>query len=141
MLARIWSGPEATSIWVEIVKERRQEIAQRLEQTDTVDLRSLAAAKQDVTRQQLADWDASTRAWLLAADEIKIRQQRQLMLIIDNIRVSVNNNPSAYSSVLPSWKDAMEGIESLIKGMPQRLRDGAVLLGLSAWHIYPDLLV
>ena len=33
----------------------------------------------------------------------------------------------------------MKSLNSLIQGMPQRIQQGAVLLGLSAWHIYPDM--
>jgi hypothetical protein len=31
--------------------------------------------------------------------------------------------------------------ESLINGAPQRIDDGAIILGLSAWHLYPDILL
>jgi hypothetical protein len=32
-------------------------------------------------------------------------------------------------------------LEALIKGMPQRVQNAATLLALSAWYIYPDILV
>ena len=35
----------------------------------------------------------------------------------------------------------MLALEHLITGTPQRIQDGAVLLGLSAWHLYPDMSV
>jgi hypothetical protein len=35
----------------------------------------------------------------------------------------------------------MVAIDSLIQGIPQSVESGAVLLGLSSWHIYPDILV
>lgn len=35
----------------------------------------------------------------------------------------------------------MTGLECLLKGMPQEVGDGSILLALSAWHLYPDLIV
>lgn len=35
----------------------------------------------------------------------------------------------------------MKGLDSLIQGAPQRIDNGAVLLGLLAWHLYPDILL
>jgi hypothetical protein len=51
MLARIWSGPEATSIWVQIVQDRRKEIEKTLD-NDAVHYKTLAAARHNFTRQQ-----------------------------------------------------------------------------------------
>ena len=36
-------------------------------------------------------------------------------------------------------KIALVFMESILKGMPQRVQSGALLLGLSAWHLYPDM--
>ena len=35
----------------------------------------------------------------------------------------------------------MQGLEDLLKGMPQQTSDGAILLALFAWHLYPDMIV
>ncbi|MCJ1361903.1 hypothetical protein MMC16_001004 [Acarospora aff. strigata] len=110
-------------------------------QGDPMNYQAFAAAQQELSRKQLADWDASARSWLQTADEVKIREQKQLMLVLDNVRMPVNQNISVYGSVLQAWKTAMSTMENLIKGMPQRVQDGAVFLGLSAWHLYPDILV
>ena len=75
MLARIWPGSEATSIWVEIVAYRQQEIKECCDGTSANRLSLLQAAHQDLTRSQLADWDASARAWLRTADEAKNLEQ------------------------------------------------------------------
>ena len=32
-------------------------------------------------------------------------------------------------------------MDNLLQGMPQSVQDGAALLGLSSWHIYPDMVV
>lgn len=64
MLARIWSGPEATSLWVELVDHKRREIEESCTGDSTSHYVLLQAAHQEITRPNLADWDASTRAWL-----------------------------------------------------------------------------
>ena len=45
------------------------------------------------------------------------------------------------SSVIAAWTSALESMERLIGGMPQAVNRGPTLLALSAWHLYPDLLV
>ena len=140
MLARIFPGPEATSIWIGLIKGRKEEIASIRNQEDNpYFLQSLNAAEQELTRSQLANWDASARSWLLTADEAKIQDQKQLMLIFKNLEIPVNNSTNVYQSVVTAWKNAMVALENLILGMPQRVHDGAVLLALSSWHLYPDI--
>ena len=141
MLARIWPAAEATSIWVEVVACRRREIEINCTGAEAKDYVLLQAAQQDLTRSNLADWDASARAWLRTADEAKQREQTQLMLIINNLDVPIGNNMSVYHSVIESSKIALVTMEDIIKGMPQRVQNGAFLLGLSAWHLYPDMVV
>jgi hypothetical protein len=75
MLARTLTAPEATSVLVELVTERKREIE---EQCDDSQIRGLAdrmAAQQDITRAQLAAWDASARSWILSADDAKRHEQ------------------------------------------------------------------
>lgn len=98
----------------------------------------------DLTRTDLAQWDASARSWLQVADDELIRRQKQLMLIINNINMPVNHgtsNFSTYARVVEAWKTAVEALEKLLQGQPQRLSKGSVLLGLASWHLYPDLLI
>ena len=40
----------------------------------------LMAAKVSLTRSQLADWDASARSWLLAADEANFSNQKKIAI-------------------------------------------------------------
>jgi hypothetical protein len=86
MLARVWDGAEATSIWYEIVLKRKEEIIAQLERDHSGEISSLAAAQQDISRYQLRDWDSSARAWLRTADEAKRKEQTQVRLILDNIQ-------------------------------------------------------
>ena len=140
MLARVWSAPEATSIWEEIVSIRREELKQ-LEISDLQSISAISASKSAPTRQHLADWDASARAWLRAADDANRTRQRQLKLIIENVDLRVNNLNNVYDSVIAAWKSAMQVIDRLIEGMPHSIVDSSTLLAISAWHLYPDMLV
>ncbi|MCJ1393488.1 hypothetical protein MMC18_006363 [Xylographa bjoerkii] len=94
MLARIWPGPEATSIW-----------------------------------------------WLRTADTAKRRQQTQLMLIIDNIQSAMPMKAKVYDSVMEAWKKAMTIVDKLISGIAQDVQSPETLLGISTWHLYPDMFV
>ena len=141
MLARIWSGPEATSLWVELVDRRRHEVKDINIGDSPSHLALRQAAQQDISRADLANWDASIRAWLQTADDVKQLQQTQLMIIINNLHLPVSSNMNVYHSVIESIKSALLSMEALLKGAAQRVQSGAFLLGLSAWHIYPDMIV
>jgi hypothetical protein len=142
MLARFWEATEATSVWTELIKERKKEILARYKGEESLPLETVAvAALFDISRPQLAEWDASARAWLRTADTVKRREQTQLKLIVDNIIAPVSADMKVYSSVMSAWKTAVNSMEATLSGAPQSLQNGALLLGLSAWHLYPDLLV
>ncbi|KAH6662832.1 hypothetical protein B0J14DRAFT_282630 [Halenospora varia] len=139
MLARIWSPDKATSVWVQIVAQRKVTIRSTNDGTQSHHLSTLLASQQTISRKELANWDASARAWLRRADEAKAHQQTQLMLIIKNVNLPVNNIGDTYESVIQAWKIAMGTMDKLLKGMPQLVQNGAILLGLSSWHLYPNL--
>jgi hypothetical protein len=142
MLARTWPGPEAVAIWVEIVAERTRMIIENSQQDAyNTPMGALFAAQTGISRKELADWDASARAWLQVADDDKQLQQKQLLLIVRNISLPVNEMISTFSSVTEAWCVAMVAVEKLISGQPQSASKGAVLLGLASWSLYPDLLV
>ena len=63
------------------------------------------------------------------------------MLIINNLQLPASHNTSIYESVIERLNPTLLCIESILKGIPQRIQSGAALLGLSAWHIYPDMVV
>ncbi|KAF7589905.1 hypothetical protein BBP40_003523 [Aspergillus hancockii] len=139
MLARMWRSDEATSIWVELVEKRKQIIREGCEAIEPRNWASLLASQQEISRTELAHWDASARAWLNRADEARTRQQTQLMLIVKNVNIDVSSVRNTYENVMDAWTLALTTVNNLIKGMPQRGHDGAVLLGLASWHIYPAL--
>ena len=139
MLARTWSGPEATALWVELVAERMKDIEKNLDASQIQGMAARIAAQQDISRAELAKWDASARAWLLSADEVKIWERTQFRLITKDCGLLIGLLGSTYASVLDVWTVAMTSLQNLILGMPQRISKGALLLGISSWHIYPDL--
>lgn len=139
ILARIWESGEATAIWDEIVSAQKQMILAKCNEGGSVDMVSWVVAKQQISRKELRDWDASARAWLCVADKIKSVQQSRFWLAIDKFDLRVINRSSTYDSVIEVWKDTLAGIELLVSGSSQELRSVNVLLGLSAWHLYPDM--
>lgn len=65
MLARAWSSSQATSIWVEIVEARRQELRTQINDGIYNDSAQIGLAlSADLSRNDLAELDASTRDWL-----------------------------------------------------------------------------
>ncbi|KAH8809362.1 hypothetical protein F5884DRAFT_901460 [Xylogone sp. PMI_703] len=139
MLARIWKAPEAISVWEQIVAARKQELAQ-FDDTGSIHIQSLVTSQLTLSRDQLSEWDASARAWLRTADEVMTLKQKQLMLIVENVNIPVNKDMDVYTSVINAWKVAMTTMDKLVQGMGHSVREGCVLLGLAAWHIYPDMI-
>lgn len=139
MLARIWSEPQAISLWVELVERRRLEV--NVNTVDGSNVATLMAAQQTFSREQLAAWDSSARSWIKTADAEQRVQQTQLMLIISNMELPVNSSNDLYESVIKAWTSAMVAMEKLTQGIPQQIRDGAILLAISSWHLYPDMAV
>jgi hypothetical protein len=154
MLARIWSSQEATAIWAELVTHRQIEIKQQAAMSGGIAGNTLAqaAASHEISRSSLSSWDASARAWLEVADRACVRQQDQIRLIVNNLSVAIktagnhadgttSNKENSYYSVVQNLSRALTALDKLVKGEPQRIIDGGVLLGLTSWHIYPDLVV
>ncbi|KAI1455912.1 hypothetical protein F4805DRAFT_434667 [Annulohypoxylon moriforme] len=61
------------------------------------------------------------------------------MLFSEKTGASVNHLNDPYDSVMLAWKDAMTAMNNLVKGIPMRVVNGAIPLGMSAWHLYPNL--
>lgn len=139
LLARTWSGPEATAIWVELVAERKRDINENTDASQIQGLAARVAAQQEISRADLASWDASARAWLLSADETQKFRLTQLRLIIKDSGLLVSSFGNTHDSVIDVWTTAMKTLQDLVLGRPQRISKGALLIGLSCWHIFPDL--
>ena len=142
ILARMWKHTEATSLWVEIVSERKREIVKKFEEGEYVPTSLASAVQQEITRDHLAKWDASARSWLQTADLARQREYKQFLLIIQNVSIAIHEaNVALYPNVVHVWNSALAAMEGLVSGRPYVVRDGPVLLGLSAWHIYPDMVI
>jgi hypothetical protein len=138
----MWSASEASAIWIELVSERLKEI-RAVTESGHATLEDYAAAHLAIEKQQLDEWDASARAWLRAAQEsptVKSRQTK-LMLILKNIEIPVSSRPDVYRSVLDAWKLSLETMENVLSGGSYSVQDGAVLVALSSWNLYPDLVI
>ncbi|KAL3444379.1 hypothetical protein BJX65DRAFT_297691 [Aspergillus insuetus] len=145
MLARIWSAHEATAIWAEIIDTRRQKIKDNAPENTIY----------DVEWSTIQNWDASACAWLQIADSSSHKmQQKQIELIANNLSiaiqtqvtphgacVSASGGGNLYDSVMLNFCSALSTLDNLVLGKPQRILDGGVLLGLTSWHIYPDLVM
>ncbi|CAI6092054.1 unnamed protein product [Clonostachys chloroleuca] len=131
MLAEFWDPPEAVSIWDELVAERRRDIAARLEQGEPMHFGlAAAAAQQDISRQDLAAWDASARAWIQTARAAMRVKYTQLNLILKNIDTLVHEKTTVFSGVTEAWRLSLETMEKLVSGIPQEVRIGAAILDL-----------
>ena len=142
MLARLWPPAESISIWEELIAEQRIELA-KTDSTGFSPLKNAVTLLLDVSRDQVCEWDASARAWLLAADaaDLTKTKQKQVMLILENISIPINNRIKVYGSVTQAWKAALTIMDQIISGTAYSTQDGAVLAALASWHLYPDLVV
>ncbi|KIA75569.1 hypothetical protein HK57_00672 [Aspergillus ustus] len=156
MLARIWSSQEATAIWTELIEARRQKIKESAPGNDRSSaIVAQQAAIYDVDWSAIQNWDASARAWLQIADNSSHKlQQKQIELIANNLSIAIQtqvtptgisvsafDKGSVYDSVMLSFCSALSTLDNLILGKPQRILDGGVLLSLTSWHLYPDLVI
>ena len=141
LLARAWDAKEAISIWVELVEHRRRIIQEEFRSNHAVSESSLNSVRQDISRDDLARWDASARAWLLSADQAKVKEQTQLMLVIKNCQLPFSSGASTYTKVIRSWQQSLSGLEDLLCGKPQEISSRSIPLAFSAWHLYPNLIV
>lgn len=136
----MFSSTEAVSIWVGLVNNRRREIDTGINEA-FVPAAALFASQITVSMEQLADWDNSARAWIRRGDEIKKKERIQQILIFNNLDASVNVKSDTYTNVIQVWNSALCGMENLLHGQSQNIQDGSLLLALSSWHLYPDMIV
>ncbi|KAI1328451.1 hypothetical protein F5Y16DRAFT_154986 [Xylariaceae sp. FL0255] len=141
VLARAFDSKSATSIWFEIVEERKHQIEKLVKDNKMVHPNTYLASKQIVSRSDLAAWDTSARAWLRRADEFKAWEKNQFSLIVENVSLPYTATGTTYSKVVTTWTKSMIVLNNLLENLPQQASDRAVLLAISSWHLYPNLLV
>ncbi|KAK5052162.1 hypothetical protein LTR84_002966 [Exophiala bonariae] len=140
LLARVWTAAEAISIWTELVDARKKELETIYDQDQSAMI-ALSASRIVLTKDQLAMWDASARSWLEIADKAMGKRHVQLMLIVNNVDLPVAPKLNVYDGVLAAFTAAANNVEKIILGESLSVQEGSILLGLAAWHFYPDLLV
>jgi len=141
ILADAWDAKTATSIWVELVEHRKRQIQAELDDGKLINPHTSAAAQQPYSRSELASWDASARSWLRRAGTSMVVWRTQFALITENLTVPYPRGANVYETVIATWTRAVEVLEKLLDNLPQEACDRAVIRGISAWHLYPDLLV
>ncbi|KAK1511125.1 uncharacterized protein CCOS01_14887 [Colletotrichum costaricense] len=91
----------------------------------------LISERQRMISEQLERGDALPFPLAAAAAQ---RQIQRSQLAEDQSKASM-----VYLSVTQAWCRALMVMERLVSGVAQEVHDGAALVGLSAWHIYPDI--
>ena len=61
LLARMWSSPEATSIWSELVAERKALLQARLQEQE-FPMSMVTASQIEIERHKLIEWEGSARS-------------------------------------------------------------------------------
>ncbi|KAI0106532.1 hypothetical protein GGR51DRAFT_518007 [Nemania sp. FL0031] len=141
MLARAFDSKTATSIWFEIVQERKEQVRRLIKDNKMIHPHTHLASQQVISRGDLATWDTSARAWLRRADESKAWEKSQFALIIENVNLPFTAAGTTYAKVTATWVRSMEVLNSLLDNLPQQANDRAILLAISSWHLHPNLLV
>ncbi|KAI0381137.1 hypothetical protein F5Y04DRAFT_255843 [Hypomontagnella monticulosa] len=143
MIAEMFEQASAISLWAQLIAQRKTQLeVEAANMTDQIKREAKLAAKmQNISRQDLAAWDNSARSWIRTADDAKSKERKRVMLRVDEVAGYVNKESDPYLSVMHAWKQAMIAMDNLIRGIPQRVSNGAILLGMSAWHLYPDMTV
>ncbi|CAF9917354.1 MAG: hypothetical protein GOMPHAMPRED_001222 [Gomphillus americanus] len=136
-----WDHKASISLWVELVAERKREILEGFEKNGLTLESTLMASRQDITRKELALWDASARAWLQSANQAKAKERDQFLLIAKNVHLSNPEGATTYRQVLRLWHDAMKTMEELLNGRPQLIVDRSIPSAIVSWHLFPNLLV
>lgn len=143
MIAGVFDSAQSIALWLQLIERRKAEIESTIDkERDTVKAIATAlATQQEFTRDELAAWDNSARSWINTAHAAMAEQRNVALSYSDEAGMPVNSSTDPYDSVITAWKDAMSSMDSLIQGIPQRVRNGAVLLAINSWHLYPDLCI
>ncbi|KAI1502063.1 hypothetical protein F5X99DRAFT_171856 [Biscogniauxia marginata] len=144
MIACCWKPDEATAIWMEIVSERKRRLEEKANEVGGgIELTEAITYRLSLDKDQLANWDASARAWLMAANDAPVVNSRQkaVRALLNKLNASVSSQQDVYTSVIEAWKLSLDTLEKVICGMSYSVHDGAVVLALMSWHLYPDLVV
>ncbi|KAH7304577.1 hypothetical protein B0I35DRAFT_445054 [Stachybotrys elegans] len=141
MLVRAWDAREAIGIWAELVHERVAQVEKQTSMNKVVNPHIAMAVRQTISRDDLSKWDARVRTWVRRADQSLVRYHDQFGLIMKTLRTPYIDPGTTYEKVTRAWIRSLNVMEDLFRNIPQQVPDRAVLMAISAWHLYPDLLV
>ncbi|KAI1363674.1 hypothetical protein F5Y08DRAFT_340380 [Xylaria arbuscula] len=135
------SQSSAIALWTELVHKRKERLKLEIENSTaeiTNEVKRIVMS-QDISRADLEAWDNSARAWVRTANAAKLKQRQRAMLRSELTGAFVNQLVDPYDSVMQAWGDAMQAMDTLVQGTPQRVDNGTILLGIAAWHLYPNM--
>jgi len=143
MLASVWTAEEAVAIWEEIISERKRRLEATSADASFTRIEDAVATRLEISREQITVWDASARSWLkVAADAPAVRdRQHTIRSALKTVNASVNPRVDVFTSVTEAWKTALETMEKVICGASYSVQDGAVIIALLCWHLYPDFVI
>ncbi|KAI0448407.1 hypothetical protein F5B21DRAFT_121706 [Xylaria acuta] len=59
--------------------------------------------------------------------------------VLLNLSLPVDNSTDVFTGVMRVWNTAMMATDNLCKGIPQRVYNGAAIVAITSWHLYPDV--
>jgi hypothetical protein len=91
----------------ELVIKRKKELKAR-EERSGINIEVFMVSSIETSTQELATWDASARSWLGTADKAQQAKQKQLVLVLDNIKAAVETKLSSYDSIMHAWRQSLK---------------------------------
>ena len=87
---------------------------------DSIPTTDVVAAHLSIDKEQLAEWDASARAWLRTADASTVtrKQQHEPITLLSSVSMPVGSQPMVYDRVCKAWVTALSTIDRLVQGHP-----------------------
>ncbi|QKD57205.2 uncharacterized protein FOBCDRAFT_204193 [Fusarium oxysporum Fo47] len=111
ILARAWDAKKATSIWAELIHERAAHVEAQLNMKKLVNPHTEMAIRQNISRADLAKWDASARAWLRRADQSMLSHHVQFKLVMRNVKTPFLEPGTTFEKVTSGWIQSMKVVE------------------------------
>ena len=122
LLARTWQHKHAIALWVEPIEDRKKAIREGFTGNEPVSEASLAITMQEISRDDLARWDSSARAWLKSADQAKAWELKQLELVTKDSGISFTPSKTPCEETVSSWTRPMQGMEERLSGRRKKFR-------------------
>ncbi|KAL3474145.1 hypothetical protein BJX99DRAFT_248478 [Aspergillus californicus] len=142
-------GIDSTSIWASATSGTSalcmHLLALQASETDAVtgNYISQLAAVHEIDTSTLEGWDASARAWLqLIVNNLSVAVKAQGTSEEEQpINYTRTRKENLHDNVILNLCRALSTLDKSVMGNPQKISDGGVLLAMTSWHLYPDLIV